>query len=48
MLGKVLIDPGRSAWNPAVKREAWDELMDRLERDVSGGENPWRLRSHRD
>jgi site-specific DNA recombinase len=35
--GKVLIDPGRSAWNPAVKREAWDELMDRLERDVSGG-----------
>lgn len=46
--GKVLIDPGRSAWNPAVKREAWDELMDRLERDVSGGENPWRLRSHRD
>jgi site-specific DNA recombinase len=35
--GKVLIDPGRSAWNPAVKREAWDELMDRLERRVSGG-----------
>ena len=35
--GKVLIDPGRSAWNPAVKREAWDELMDRLERGVSGG-----------
>jgi site-specific DNA recombinase len=35
--GKVLIDPGRSAWNPATKREAWDELMDRLERRVSGG-----------
>ena len=35
--GKVLVDPGRSAWNSAVKREAWDELMDRLERGVSGG-----------
>ena len=35
--GKVLIDPGRSAWNPAVKRPAWDELMGRLERRVSGG-----------
>jgi site-specific DNA recombinase len=35
--GKVLIDPGRSAWNPAIKRPAWDELMDRLERRVSGG-----------
>ncbi len=35
--GEVLIDPGRSAWNTAVKREAWDELMDRLERGVSGG-----------
>jgi DNA invertase Pin-like site-specific DNA recombinase len=35
--GKVLVDPGRSAWNPAVKRPAWDELMDRLERGVSGG-----------
>ena len=35
--GGVLIDPGRSAWNPAIKREAWDELMDRLERGVSGG-----------
>ena len=35
--GKVLIDPGRSAWNPNVKREAWDELMDRLERGISGG-----------
>ncbi len=35
--GKVLIDPGRSAWNPNVKREAWDELMDRLESGISGG-----------
>jgi DNA invertase Pin-like site-specific DNA recombinase len=35
--GKVLVDPGRSAWNPAVERPAWDELMDRLERGVSGG-----------
>ena len=35
--GKVLIDPGRSAWNPNVKREAWDELLDRLEKGVSGG-----------
>ncbi len=35
--GKVLVDRGRSAWSPAVKREAWDELMDRLERRVSGG-----------
>ena len=35
--GKVLVDPGRSAWNPAVKRPAWDELMDRLERGMSGG-----------
>jgi site-specific DNA recombinase len=35
--GKVLVDPGRSAWNPAIERPAWDELMDRLERGVSGG-----------
>jgi DNA invertase Pin-like site-specific DNA recombinase len=35
--GKVLMDPDRSAWDPAVKRPAWDELMDRLERGVSGG-----------
>ena len=35
--GMVLVDPGRSAWDPAVKRPAWDELMDRLERGVSGG-----------
>jgi site-specific DNA recombinase len=35
--GKVLIDLDRSAWNPNVKREAWDELMNRLESGVSGG-----------
>jgi DNA invertase Pin-like site-specific DNA recombinase len=35
--GKVLIDPGRSAWNPNVRREAWDELMDRLRSGISGG-----------
>src|SRR6266700_6048635 len=35
--GKVLVDPGRSAWNPAIQRPAWDELMERLERGVSGG-----------
>src|SRR6266568_8000640 len=35
--GEVLIDPGRSAWNPAIKRPAWDELMDRLVRGISGG-----------
>jgi DNA invertase Pin-like site-specific DNA recombinase len=37
MVGEVLVDPDRSAWNPAVKRPAWDELMDRVERRVSGG-----------
>ncbi len=35
--GKVLVDLDRSAWDPNVKREAWDELMDRLECGVSGG-----------
>jgi DNA invertase Pin-like site-specific DNA recombinase len=36
-VGEVLVDPGRSAWNPAVERPAWDELMKRLEDGVSGG-----------
>ena len=36
-VGEVLVDPNRSAWNPAVKRPAWDDLMDRVERRVSGG-----------
>ncbi len=35
--GKVLVDLDRSAWNPNVRREAWDELMDRLESGISGG-----------
>jgi site-specific DNA recombinase len=35
--GKVLVDVDRSAWNPTVKRPAWDELMDRLERGISRG-----------
>ncbi len=35
--GKVLVDSGRSAWDPTVQRPAWEELMDRLERGVSGG-----------
>ncbi len=35
--GKVLVDLDRSAWNPAVRRPAWDELMDRLEGGISGG-----------
>lgn len=37
VVGEALVDPDHSAWNPAVKRPAWDELMDRLERGVSGG-----------
>lgn len=36
-VGETLVDPGRSAWNPNVKREAWDELMNRLESGTSGG-----------
>jgi site-specific DNA recombinase len=35
--GEVLVDPGRSAWNPNVKRPAWDTLMERLESGISGG-----------
>jgi site-specific DNA recombinase len=35
--GQVLVDVDRSAWNPTVKRPAWDELMDRLERGISRG-----------
>jgi site-specific DNA recombinase len=35
--GKILVDLDRSAWNPNVRREAWDELMDRLESGVSSG-----------
>jgi hypothetical protein len=36
-VGETLVDPGRSAWNPHVRREAWDELMGRLESGISGG-----------
>jgi DNA invertase Pin-like site-specific DNA recombinase len=36
-VGEVLVDPDRSAWDPVVKRPAWDDLMDRVERHVSGG-----------
>jgi DNA invertase Pin-like site-specific DNA recombinase len=36
-VGETLVDPGRSAWNPNVKRPAWDELMNRLETGISGG-----------
>lgn len=35
--GEAHIDPGRSAWNPKVKRPAWDALMSRLEAGTSGG-----------
>jgi DNA invertase Pin-like site-specific DNA recombinase len=36
-VGEVLADPGRSAWNPRVKRPDWDALMERLESGVSNG-----------
>jgi len=36
-VGEVLADPGRSAWNPKVKRPAWDALMERLASGVSQG-----------
>jgi site-specific DNA recombinase len=35
--GEVLREPGRSAWNPKVKRPKWDILMERLESGKSGG-----------
>jgi DNA invertase Pin-like site-specific DNA recombinase len=35
--GGTFIDPGRSAWNPRVKRDDWDALMGRMERGESGG-----------
>src|SRR5450756_1864826 len=34
--GKVLVDPGRSAWDPTVRRPAWDGLWRRLEGGVPG------------
>lgn len=36
-LGEVLTDPGRSAWDPRVRRPGWDTLMDRLESGATGG-----------
>lgn len=36
-VGEVLADPGRSAWNPKVKRPAWDTLMERLVSGASQG-----------
>lgn len=36
-VGEVLRDDGRSAWNPKVKRPAWDRLMERLETGASDG-----------
>jgi site-specific DNA recombinase len=35
--GEVLKDDGRSAWNPRVKRDGWDQLMARLESGASAG-----------
>src|SRR5439155_15596977 len=36
-VGEVLADPGRSAWDPRVKRPDWDTLMERVESGVSNG-----------
>jgi site-specific DNA recombinase len=36
-IGEELVDPGRSAWNPRVKRKQWTTLMERLESGTSGG-----------
>lgn len=36
-VGEVWVDPGRSAWNPKVKRLEWHKLMARLEARATGG-----------
>jgi site-specific DNA recombinase len=36
-VGEVHVDSGRSAWNPRVKRPAWERLMSRLEAGATGG-----------
>jgi site-specific DNA recombinase len=36
-VGEVLVDPGKSAWNPRVKRKDWDRLMHRLETGATNG-----------
>jgi site-specific DNA recombinase len=35
--GLVLVDDGRSAWNPSVVRDGWEALMARIESGESGG-----------
>jgi len=35
--GEVHVDSGRSAWNPRVRRPAWERLMSRLETGATGG-----------
>ena len=35
--GEVLVDDGKSAWNPRVERKDWDRLMARLEAGASAG-----------
>jgi len=35
--GEIHIESGRSAWNPRVRRPAWERLMERLESGVTGG-----------
>ncbi|MFF0494735.1 recombinase family protein [Nocardia sp. NPDC004068] len=36
-VGEVLVDNGRSAWNPRVRRRSWERLMERLESGATGG-----------
>ena len=36
-VGEILVDDGRSAWNPNVVREDWDKLMARLESGAAAG-----------
>ena len=36
-LGEVHSDPGRSAWNPKVRRPGWDRLMARIESGETDG-----------
>ncbi|RMI28971.1 recombinase family protein [Nocardia stercoris] len=36
-VGEVFVDQGRSAWNPRVRRKAWESLMERLESGATGG-----------
>src|SRR5258708_13910942 len=35
--GEVLVDDGKSAWNPRVERKDWDRLMARLETGAAAG-----------